>query len=125
MTESQQSKRRPVAIRVSKRAHKLAALMDSYGDRGSAVEFALELALALKLWEVDGDMPPGVPAFRKALRIGDEVVRGDGPLSGDASTRLTAHHAIIVDRLFERAVSRGIDAYRAEMHFAGKGGSRP
>ena len=92
--------RRTVAIRVSKRAHRLAKAADPE-VLGRGVEFALELLVALKRWERD--------------ELGPDL---DGPLSADAWNRLTAHHAIIVDRILERAVSRGIEAYRAEKHFA-------
>ncbi len=43
-----QSKRRPVAIRVSERAHDLAARIDPSGDRGRSVEYALELAALIE-----------------------------------------------------------------------------
>lgn len=110
MAKSKQSKRRPVAIRVSERAHKLASVCDAEGNLGRAVEFALEVLFQMKAWELDA----------KALRIDGEVVRGDGPLSGEAKTRLTAHQALIVDRNMERFARAGIEAYRAERFFEGK-----
>ena len=48
------SKSRPNLIRVSRRAHELAGHIDPSGDRGRAVEFALELA-ALIEWR--GERP--------------------------------------------------------------------
>ena len=92
--------KRSVAIRVSERAHRLAKAADPE-VLGRGVELALELLVAMKRWERDEFGPDP-----------------DGPLSPDAWNRLTAHHAIIVDRIIERAVSRGIAAYRAEKYFA-------
>ncbi len=93
-------------VRVSRRAHTLANALTDEGNIRRTIEFALELALAMQAWEKE------VPAATMSV--------GEGPLSGEASTRLTAHHAIIADRIFERAVARGIDAYRAEKFFEEK-----
>ena len=112
MAKSKQSKRRPVAVRVSERAHKLARLIEPSRDLGANVEFALEFLLAARLWEIDrrsGDK----------LSVEGEIV-GDGPMSSDARARLHGHQAHIVDRIIERAVRQGIESYRAEKHFEAK-----
>ena len=100
--------KRTTGIRVSERARRLARAIDPEASQGRSVEFALEFMLALKLWEVDAN----------ALRVGGEAIRADGPLSGDAATRLQAHQAVIVDRILERAIRSGVESYRAEKHFA-------
>ena len=99
--------KRTTGIRVSERARQIARAIDPDASQGRNVEWALELALAMKLWEADA----------KGLRTRGEVVRADGPLSRDAQTRLLAHQAHVVDRIIERAVRQGIESFRAQKHF--------
>ena len=105
-------------VRVSRRARILAEKMGTEDNIRHGIEFSLELALAMKLWEID-DVPPGVSG-RKGLEIRGEVIRADGPLSSDAHNRLMAHQAHIVDRILERAIARGIESYRREKFLEAK-----
>lgn len=94
-------------VRVSARAHKLAALQDSEGNRGRGIEFALELALVMQVWERD-------PLAAVTLERTDV---GPGPLSGEAYTRFSALRDKIVNGILERAVREGIESYRAQEFF--------
>ena len=71
-----QSKRRPVAIRVSERAHELAERIDPNGDRGGAVEYALELA-ALIEWR----------GQNREIGLGPETKHADAVLRAYLETR--------------------------------------
>ena len=88
-------------MRVSDRVHELAAQMDPKGNKSRAVEFAVELVLALRMAEENTE----------SLRFPDgTILKSDGPLSDDARNRMLAHDAITIQRVLESCVRAAVEA---------------
>ena len=85
---------RPKMVRVSARAHALAAACDPEKNRGRGIERALEVLAAMASYEK-----------------GEVCAFGRGPMTDEATGEVFAFVNMIRDEHYERAIERAIVAY--------------